>query len=59
MPDNFFMDNQDLLFRFNQLDVRDILEISRYHATTRVSLLRSCAIPWILPPDARNLARFA
>ena len=35
MPDNFFLDNQDLQFRFNQLDLREIVEIKergyRYH----------------------------
>jgi hypothetical protein len=36
MPDNFFLDNQDLLFRFNHLDVQEIVEVKekgyRYHA---------------------------
>ncbi len=36
MPDNFYLDNQDLQFRFNHLDVRDIVDIKekgyRYHA---------------------------
>ena len=27
MPDNFFLDNQDLQFRFSQLDLREIVEI--------------------------------
>ncbi len=35
MPDNFYLDNQDLQFRFNHLDVRDIVDIKekgyRYH----------------------------
>ena len=48
MADNFFLDNQDLQFRFNQLDLREIVEIKekgyRNHAAVpcRAAQLRRC-----------------